>query len=100
MHQNNNMKKLTTLFVSLLYSTMYLFGQSVYDQTLAPFYHGVASGDPLPDRVIIWTRVTPNNNQTTIPVLWQIATDTTFENITNYGIITTNSNRATLAFNH
>lgn len=25
----------------------------------APFYHGVASGDPLHDRVIIWTRVTP-----------------------------------------
>ncbi len=87
------MKKLTTFFVSLLYSTMCLFGQSVYDQTLAPFYHGVASGDPLPDRVIIWTRVTPNNNQTTIPVLWQIATDTTFENITNYGIVTTNSNK-------
>lgn len=93
MHQNNSMKKLTALFVSLLYSTMCLFGQSVYDQTLAPFYHGVASGDPLPDRVIIWTRVTPNNSQTTIPVLWQIATDTTFENITNYGIVTTNSNK-------
>ena len=27
--------------------------------SLAPFYHGVASGDPLDDRVIIWTRVTP-----------------------------------------
>ena len=25
----------------------------------APFYHGVASGDPLNDAVIIWTRVTP-----------------------------------------
>ncbi len=23
------------------------------------FQHGVASGDPLPDRVILWTRVTP-----------------------------------------
>ena len=28
------------------------------DTTLAPFYHGVASGDPLTDAVIIWTRVT------------------------------------------
>ncbi|MBR9834833.1 MAG: alkaline phosphatase, partial [Alphaproteobacteria bacterium] len=26
------------------------------------FDHGVASGDPLPDRVIIWTRVTPDPN--------------------------------------
>lgn len=25
----------------------------------AAFQHGVASGDPLPDRVILWTRVTP-----------------------------------------
>ncbi|CAN5450801.1 hypothetical protein BH23ACT9_BH23ACT9_20580 [soil metagenome] len=25
----------------------------------APFVHGVASGDPLPDGVILWTRVTP-----------------------------------------
>jgi len=27
--------------------------------SLAPFYHGVASGDPLEDKVIIWTRVSP-----------------------------------------
>ncbi|MGA8255449.1 MAG: alkaline phosphatase D family protein [Nocardioides sp.] len=26
----------------------------------APFVHGVASGDPLPDAVVLWTRVTPN----------------------------------------
>ena len=25
----------------------------------AGFQHGVASGDPLPDRVVLWTRVTP-----------------------------------------
>ena len=31
----------------------------LYDSTLAPFYHGVASGDPLANAVIIWTRVTP-----------------------------------------
>jgi alkaline phosphatase D len=28
------------------------------DPVLYPFYHGVASGDPLSDRVILWTRVT------------------------------------------
>ncbi|UPT67943.1 MAG: PhoD-like phosphatase N-terminal domain-containing protein [Sphingobacteriales bacterium JAD_PAG50586_3] len=27
------------------------------DPQFAPFYHGVASGDPLSDRVIIWTRL-------------------------------------------
>lgn len=29
------------------------------DPALAPFYHGVASGDPTQSAVIIWTRVTP-----------------------------------------
>ena len=28
------------------------------DESLAPFLHGVASGDPLSDRVVLWTRVT------------------------------------------
>lgn len=32
-----------------------------YNASLKPFYHGVASGDPLADSVIIWTRVTPEN---------------------------------------
>lgn len=31
-----------------------------YVDYMAPFYHGVASGDPQADRVMIWTRVTPN----------------------------------------
>lgn len=30
------------------------------DEALAPFVHGVASGDPLADRVILWTRYTPD----------------------------------------
>ena len=32
------------------------------------FAHGVASGDPLPDRVIIWTRVTPSADADPAPV--------------------------------
>ena len=43
--------------------------------SFAPFYHGVASGDPLADRVIIWTRVTPTVFGP-ISVNWQMATDT------------------------
>ncbi|MCS6934231.1 MAG: alkaline phosphatase D family protein [Chitinophagales bacterium] len=60
--------------------------RSHLDPTLRPFYHGVASGDPLPDRVIIWTRVTPDSGTTgDIEVYWQIATDTSFTQIVNYG---------------
>ncbi len=55
---------------------------------LAPFYHGVASGDPLSDRVILWTRVTPDstvNLGDSIFVKWRIATDTSMSNVVNSG---------------
>jgi alkaline phosphatase D len=45
------------------------------DETLAPFLHGVASGDPLADRVVIWTRVTPDRGTGDVPVTWRVATD-------------------------
>ena len=34
--------------------------RSELHEELGPFYHGVASGDPTSDAVIIWTRVTPD----------------------------------------
>lgn len=57
---------------------------------LAPFYHGVASGDPLSDRVIIWTRVTPTSDSA-VSVNWDMATDTLFANIVNTGTVVTDS---------
>jgi alkaline phosphatase D len=42
------------------------------------FLHGVASGDPLHDRVILWTRVTPPATRSAvgpIEVAWRIASD-------------------------
>jgi alkaline phosphatase D len=42
------------------------------------FLHGVASGDPLQDRVILWTRVTPPPTRSAvgpIEVAWQVAAD-------------------------
>ncbi|MFN3607988.1 MAG: alkaline phosphatase D family protein [Hyphomonas sp.] len=38
----------------------------------AAFNHGVASGDPLPDRMILWTRVTPLSGAGPIPVRWAV----------------------------
>jgi len=58
--------------------------ETYFDAALAPFYHGVASGDPLQDRVIIWTRVTPEND-TLIPVEWVMALDTGFQTIVAEG---------------
>ncbi len=42
----------------------------------SPFRHGVASGDPLADRVILWTRVTPPPDGGDPPeVRWRVASD-------------------------
>jgi alkaline phosphatase D len=52
----------------------------------APFFHGVASGDPLTDGVMLWTKVTPPTGSTAdIDVYWQISTDIDFTNIVNFG---------------
>jgi alkaline phosphatase D len=53
----------------------------LYNATLKPFYHGVASGDPLPNAIIIWTRVTPEDSVARIPVQWEMATDAAFQSI-------------------
>ena len=47
------------------------------------FQHGVASGDPLTDRVILWTRVSPAEigSQDPISVAWRIATDPRTEQV-------------------
>ena len=56
------------------------------------FTHGVASGDPLSDRVIIWTRVEPRRSRIrSIPVVFQVATDPKFRRITNAGIARVNA---------
>ncbi len=60
----------------------------------APFFHGVASGDPLSDRVIIWTRVTPENHDgSPVTVTWRMATDAMMQNVVQSGTFTTNANR-------
>lgn len=37
------------------------------------FYHGVASGDPLPDAIVLWTRYTPVNEDSTVVLELRIA---------------------------
>ncbi len=54
---------------------------ALYDSTLKPFYHGVASGDPVADRVILWTRITPVKPVSRIPVKWEIAEDPDFSSV-------------------
>lgn len=55
------------------------------------FDHGVASGDPLVDRVILWTRI--SGAEMPIHVTWQIAHDDSFADIAAKGSFTTDSGR-------
>nr|WP_315476548.1 alkaline phosphatase D family protein [uncultured Undibacterium sp.] len=61
----------------------------------ATFEHGVASGDPLSDRVIIWTRATPSVNYDgrDFEITWQVATDEQFSKIVKSGSLSTNTSR-------
>ena len=59
-----------------------------------PFRHGVASGDPLPDAVILWTRATQNGEAAApVEVTWEIAKDATFSAIVGTGAVTTDAAR-------
>ncbi len=46
------------------------------------FHHGVASGDPLSDRVILWTRATPALDEA-VTIQWEVAEDANFLNLVN-----------------
>jgi len=51
----------------------------------ARFLHGVASGDPLDDRVVLWTRITAEATTAPIAVRWDVATDPAFKTIVRQG---------------
>src|SRR5215212_6642595 len=57
------------------------------------FRHGVASGDPLIDRVILWTRVTPKSTSAPQTVKWELARDEKFTRIVSRGELQTGAAR-------
>ncbi|WP_183030147.1 alkaline phosphatase D family protein [Altericroceibacterium spongiae] len=53
-----------------------------------PFKLGVASGDPLPDSVVLWTRIAPDIFRPLpwpVEVQWEIAEDPDFQRISGHG---------------
>ena len=59
-----------------------------------PFTLGVASGDPLPDGVVLWTRLAPRPRETgggmppdPVEVGWQVAEDEAFARIVQQGTV-------------
>jgi len=56
-----------------------------------PFTLGIASGDPLPDGVVLWTRLAPDPlngggmDNHPVPVQWEVSLDATFNNVVKRG---------------
>ena len=72
------------------------FPDYAYDGPLGPenlFAHGVASGDPLPDAVILWTRLDPGAGAGTIQAWFEVATDPEMRRRVVAGWIETDSDR-------
>ncbi|MEV2276839.1 alkaline phosphatase D family protein [Nocardiopsis sp. NPDC049922] len=68
-----------------------------------PFTLGVASGDPLPDSVVLWTRLAPRPladdghggmPDWRVPVQWQVSEDERFRRITATGTVVTEPDQA------
>ncbi len=62
------------------------------DDPKVSFRHGVASGDPLSDRVILWTRATPSEPGN-YDIDWEIARDNEFKQVAGQGRVNTGAER-------
>ena len=74
-------------FILLLSSVLFGFQVSAQttlpanmfgDTAFAPFYWGVASGDPTPDGVVIWTKVAGIPEPVIQTQTWEVSADTSF----------------------
>jgi len=58
------------------------------------FAHGIASGDPSADAIILWTRITPNDPTAgPVEVIWEMDKDENFNSLSASGTFTTNAAR-------
>jgi alkaline phosphatase D len=57
------------------------------------FAHGVASGDPRRDSVVLWTRVTPRSQEHEPVVLWFVASDERMRRVVDGGVTRTGAER-------
>lgn len=58
------------------------------EESFAPFYHGIASGDPYDESVVLWTRITPSTQLPEVEVYWEIG-NKDFSSIINSGKVKT-----------
>lgn len=78
---------------ALAAATLMPLGTALAADAVPVFQHGVASGDPLADRVILWTRVTPNGPRGAVPVQYVVARDAALTQVVLRGSTKTNPDR-------
>lgn len=96
------MPRLSLVILLTQFTFTGLFAQSVFHQEIvsiveaknSEFPFGVASGDPGPDRVVLWTKVFPKNLTDEVKTRWVIATDTTLKNVVGQGSLVADSSSA------
>ncbi|MCB9232808.1 MAG: alkaline phosphatase D family protein [Bacteroidia bacterium] len=75
-----------TAFAQILPANMHA------DTAHAPFWEGVASGDPLPDRVILWTHFRADSFAAPPETLsWQVSVQASFASLAASGTVVTDS---------
>jgi len=79
--------KTFSFFILLLFVPFASFSNT--NEEVIYFPCGIASGDPLADRVIIWTYI--STRETKPIVAWEISTDSAFKKIDHAGTSTTNA---------
>tara|TARA_R110002110_G_scaffold61225_5_gene172073 strand:+ start:8725 stop:10410 length:1686 start_codon:yes stop_codon:yes gene_type:complete len=59
----------------------------------ARFEHGLASGDPGVDSVLLWTRATPAAGEPALDLSWELAADSAFERVLRRGEVRADAGR-------
>ncbi|MES2584314.1 MAG: alkaline phosphatase D family protein [Pseudomonadota bacterium] len=62
-------------------------GAVAVEYPAAEYRYGVASGDPLADRVMLWTHAKIPNSNESVPLTWQVSTSSTFDTIVATGSV-------------
>lgn len=79
---------LLSLFISFSLSAQVTLPENMYgDTAFAPYYWGVASGDPLHDGVVIWTKVAGIPNPVIQAQTWEISEEQSFATIISTGSV-------------
>jgi alkaline phosphatase D len=61
--------------------------------SVARFDHGIASGDPGMDSVLLWTRATPAADEPALNLAWELAEDAAFERVIRRGEVRADAER-------